>query len=58
MITADEVADILCISKSKGYKIINQLNEQMKIEHPSCLILKGKISRKYFEECVYGANSK
>ncbi|MDT3844063.1 MAG: hypothetical protein LIV11_05770 [Bacillota bacterium] len=56
MITADEVAEILEISRNKSYQIINSLNKQMKEENPRCIVIRGKANRKYFEESVYGVS--
>ncbi len=55
MITADEVAEVLSVSRNKSYQIINALNKQMKEENPRCIVIRGKANRKYFEESVYGA---
>ena len=50
--TAQEVADILNISKPYAYKIINRLNKEL--EEKNFIIIPGKVSRKYFEEKFYG----
>ena len=47
-ISAKEVAKELEVSDSYAYRLIRQLNAELE--------QKGKISRKYFEERVYGMN--
>ncbi len=37
-------------SKDKAYKIIKQLNEQLKQEHPGSIIIAGKVNRKWYNE--------
>lgn len=49
---AQEVADTLCISKSKAYVIIKQLNEEL--QKKGFLTVRGRVSRKFFEERTYG----
>lgn len=58
MITAVEVAEVLQVSRNKSYQIINDLNKQMQKENPRYIVIRGKANRKYFEESLYGANSK
>ena len=47
-ISAKEVAN------SYAYRLIRQLNAEL--EQKGFVVVKGKISRKYFEERVYGMN--
>lgn len=47
-----EVAELLGISKSKAYAIIRSLNEEL--EQQGFITFSGKISKKYFQEKVYG----
>ena len=49
---ADEVAEILGVSKAHAYKIIKKLNEQLKKQ--GYMTLTGKVSRKFFQEKFYG----
>lgn len=51
-ITAEEVAEVLGIAKGTAYRIIKQWNEELKAKgfHAQS----GRISRKYFEEKLYG----
>ena len=51
-ISAKEVAQDLEVSDSYAYRLIRKLNEEL--ERQGYVIVKGKISRQYFEERVYG----
>lgn len=51
-ISAKEVAQDLQVSDSYAYRLIRKLNEEL--ERQGYVIVKGKISRQYFEERVYG----
>ena len=51
-VTAQEVADILRVSKPYAYKLIRQMNEEL--EAKGYITIPGKVSCKYFEEKVYG----
>lgn len=51
-ITAREVAESLGISKGKAYKIIRQLNEELK--NQGYITISGRCSLQYFKEKVYG----
>lgn len=51
-ISAKEVAQELQVSDSYAYRLIRKLNEEL--ERQGYVIVKGKISRQYFEERVYG----
>lgn len=53
-ISAKEVAKELEVSDSYAYHLIRQLNAEL--EQKGFVVVKGKISRKYFEERVYGMN--
>ncbi len=52
LLNAEEVAEILGISKPHAYKLIKGLNDELKSR--GYITVAGKISRKYFEEKVYG----
>lgn len=55
-ITAREVAEIMDVSSGTAYRIIRQLNDQLKAN--GYLTVAGKVSRKFFEERVlYGAKA-
>ncbi len=51
-IEANEVAEILGVKKPTAYKIIRQLNEELKDQ--DFLTIAGKVSRQYFLERFYG----
>lgn len=50
-IGAEEVAKLLNVSMTTGYRIIKNLNDQLKAE--GYIVVAGKVSRRYFEEKVY-----
>lgn len=52
LINAKEVAEILGTSKSHAYKVVQQLNEELK--NQGYIVIAGKVSRAYFEEKIYG----
>jgi ribosomal protein S25 len=54
-ITAEEVAKELRVSKSYAYKVIRQMNQQLK--QSGFIVMCGKVSRQYFYEKVYGGAS-
>lgn len=49
---ADEVAEMLGISKGYAYTIIRGLNEEL--EEKGFLVIAGKVSTKFFQEKFYG----
>ena len=51
-VDAKEVMRTLGVSRGKAYKIIQQLNEELKTQ--GYIIIAGKCSRKYFNEKFYG----
>lgn len=52
LINAKEVAEILGTSKSHAYKVVQQLNDELK--NQGYIVIAGKVSRVYFEEKIYG----
>ncbi len=52
MMTAEEMAQELRISKSMAYKLIKQFNNEL--SKKGYMVVTGKISRKYIEERFYG----
>lgn len=38
------------ISKPKAYAIIHQLNEELKKQHPSAIVVAGKVNRYWYDE--------
>ena len=49
--TAEDVAGILGVSKSKAYSIIQNLNKDLKAQ--GFVVISGKVSTKYFESRLY-----
>ena len=50
-----EVGDVmrsLGISRSAAYKLMRQINSEL--EKKGYIVIRGKVSRKYFEERIYG----
>jgi predicted transcriptional regulator len=50
----EDVMQILGISKSAAYKIMRQMNDELL--NKGYVVIRGKVSRKYFEERFYGMN--
>ncbi len=54
-INTDDVAKILGVSKSYAYKIVHQMNTELKAK--GYLTVAGRVNRKYFmEKACYGEN--
>ena len=53
---ADEVAEALGVSKTYAYKLIRKLNAELKDQ--GCIVLSGRIDRKFFFEHLYGGQQK
>ncbi len=51
-IRVDEVAEELDVSKPYAYKLIRQLNEELKAK--GYLTIAGRVNRQYFMERLYG----
>ena len=51
-LSAQEVANILGISKSYAYTVIKKMNGELKKR--DCITIPGKIPTKYFEEKFFG----
>ncbi len=49
--SVDEVANMLQVSKSLAYKLIQKLNDEL--QKKGYLTISGRVSRKYFEERFY-----
>ena len=47
-----DVMQILGISRSAAYKLMRQINSEL--EKNGYIVIHGKVSRKYFEERIYG----
>mgnify|MGYP000394871889 FL=1 len=52
-IRVEEVAKELDVSKPYAYKIIRQLNEELKAK--GFITIAGRVNRQYFNERLYGA---
>ena len=50
--SVDEVANMLQVSKSLAYKLVQKLNDELK--EKGYLTVSGRVSRKYLEERFYG----
>lgn len=50
--TAQEVAEMLGVSRGQSYKIVKQLNGELK--EKGYIVVSGKIPKKYFAERYYG----
>lgn len=51
-LNAKDVAEYMDVSKPMAYKIIRQLNDELSIN--GYITVAGKVSRRYFEEKVFG----
>lgn len=51
-VTAGEVAQNLGVSKPFAYKLVRQMNEEL--ETKGFITIAGRVSRKYYEEKLYG----
>ena len=52
-IRADDLAQELSVSKPYAYKLIRQLNEELK--EKGFITISGRVNRQYFYERLYGA---
>ena len=50
--TASQVSQELGVSKPFAYKLIRQMNEELK--EKGFMVISGKVSRQYYEEKFYG----
>ena len=50
--TAMEVARLLGVSKGHAYKIVKNLNNELKLK--GFIVIAGKVSKQYFNERCYG----
>ena len=51
-IKADEVAELLGVSRADAYRIIKRLNDQLSSR--GFIVVNGRVNRKYPEEQIYG----
>ena len=55
LMRADEIAEELGVSKPYAYKLIKKLNKEL--AEKGFLVINGRVSRKYFEEQIYGMSA-
>ena len=55
-IRAKDIAEEMGVSEAYGYKLIRQLNNELKEQ--GFVTVQGRLSRQYFEERIYGTKSK
>ena len=48
MYTAQDVAEMLSVSASKAYKLIQSMNKEL--EQQGKLVIRGKINRRFFDK--------
>ena len=53
---ADEVADVLGVSKSYAYKLIKRLNDEQ--SEKGLLVIHGKLNREYLNDKIYKSSVK
>ena len=52
VMTAQEVAEVLDISATSAYKLIRELNDELR--RRGYITVRGRVSRAYFNEKMYG----
>ena len=52
LMTAKEISEELGISKTLAYEIMQKLNKEL--EAKGYFVIKGKVSRRYLSEQIYG----
>lgn len=50
-LTVEDVAEILNVSIQTAYRVIHQLNDELK--EKACVVISGRVSQKYFRERLY-----
>ena len=55
-IRAKDIAEEMGVSEAYGYKLIRQLNNELKEQ--GFVTVQGRLSRQYFEERIYGTKAK
>lgn len=51
-VTADEVAELLGVSRGYAYKVVRGLNDELRAK--GFRVIAGKVPTKYFQEKFYG----
>lgn len=54
-LTAADVSEYMCVSMATAYRVIKQLNDEL--SRKGYITISGKVSRRYFEEKVYGLSA-
>lgn len=54
VLTAKDISEICGVSESKSYEVIRMLNTEL--EKKGFLTFRGRVSRAYFNERMYGMN--
>ena len=54
-IRAKDIAEEMGVSEAYGYKLIRQLNNELKEQ--GFVTVQGRLSRQYFEERIYGTKA-
>ena len=52
--TVDEVAELLQVSKSKAYKLMQEMNRELSKQ--GYFTMRGRVNRKYFMKRIYGSD--
>lgn len=55
VLTAKDISEICGVSESKSYEVIRMLNAEL--EKKGFLTFRGRVSRAYFNERMYGMNA-
>lgn len=50
-VDAEEVAEDWGVSMSQAYRIVQNMNQEIKKLYPDAIIVRGKVSRPYYERC-------
>ena len=53
LVDAETISNDLGISKTMAYKIIKELNTQMKKENPNAIVITGKANRIWYNEALF-----
>lgn len=55
-VNAEEIQDVLGVSRAEAYRIIKKLNTSL--SNQGYIVISGKVSRRYLEEMIYGYPTK
>ena len=51
-VKAETISKDLGISKPKAYKIIQELNKQLKEQHPNAIVIAGRVNRIWYYDAL------